>query len=178
MNKETCIGCGECRSVCAEDAPVITDGIAFINHDKCVGCGRCIGICPTDAVMAAFDEAYDVLNYKVAEYAKAVLQNKPNFHINMVIDVAPFCDCYSKNDIAIVPDVGMFASYDPIALDKACADAVNQQPTNPGSLLAQKGHKHHDHFKDISPDTNWISALEHGEKIGLGNMHYKLIQIK
>ncbi len=44
------------------------------------------------------------------------------------MDVSPFCDCHAENDIAIVPDVGMFASFDPVALDVACADAVNKQP--------------------------------------------------
>ena len=113
----------------------------------------------------------------MAEYTKAVIQGRPHFHISLVIDVSPFCDCHAENDIPIVPDVGMFASLDPVALDRACADAVNRQPAVEGSLLAKNGHAHHDHFTDVSPDTHWISALEHGEKIGIGTMNYELIQI-
>ena len=45
-----------------------------------------------------------------------------------------------ENDVPIVPDVGMFASFDPVALDVACADAVNRQPVNPGSILAEREH--------------------------------------
>lgn len=172
--QEYCVGCGKCQRICAHDAPVITNGKATIDHNKCVGCGRCIGVCPKDAVMAAFDEANDVLNFKIAEYTKAVIQNRPNFHINMVVDVSTFCDCHAENDVAIVPDVGMFVSFDPVAVDKACADAVNKQPNVAGSILEKHGHSHNDHFKDVSPETNWISVLEHGEKIGIGTMDYEL----
>lgn len=132
---------------------------------------------PKDAVTPAFDEANDILNCKIAEYAQAVVQDRPNFHINIVIDVSPFCDCHAENDIPIVPDVGMFASFDPVALDMACADAVNKQPAISGSILEKHGHSHHDHFKDVSPETNWISALEHAQKIGVGSMEYDLVEI-
>lgn len=177
VNRRSCIGCGKCLKACAHDAPVISEGKCTIDQDKCVGCGRCIGACPTDAVRPAFDEVNDVLNYKIAEYSKAVVQGRPNFHINLVIDVSPLCDCYSTNDIPIVPDVGMFASFDPVALDKACADAVNRQQPVPGSMLDKCSHNHGDHFAKDFPETNWISALQHGEKIGLGTMEYSLEEI-
>ena len=73
----------------------------------------------------AQDVSNDILNCKIAEYTKAVIAGRPNFHINLVMDVSPFCDCHGENDVIIVPDVGMFASYDPVALDMTCADAVN-----------------------------------------------------
>ena len=178
VEQEVCIGCGQCIKICAHDAPKITDGKATIDHDKCVGCGRCIGVCPKDAIKASMDEANDILNYKIAEYTKAVVDGRPCFHISLVIDVSPYCDCHAENDIAIVPDVGMFASFDPVALDQACADAVNKQPAIKNSLLDKHGHMHHDHFTDVSPETNWKSCLEHAEKIGLGTREYELIEIK
>lgn len=175
--QDLCIGCGQCIKICAHDAPTITDHKASINHDKCVGCRRCIGVCPKDAIKASMDEANDILNYKIAEYTKAVVDGRPCFHISLVIDVSPYCDCHSENDIAIVPDVGMFASFDPVALDQACADAVNKQPATANSILHKHGHEHHDHFTDVSPETNWKSCLEHAEKIGLGTHEYELIEI-
>ena len=175
--QDLCIGCGQCIKICAHDAPTITHHKASINHDKCVGCGRCIGVCPKDAIKASMDEANDILNYKIAEYTKAVVDGRPCFHISLVIDVSPYCDCHSENDIAIVPDVGMFASFDPVALDQACADAVNKQPATANSILHKHGHEHHDHFTDVSPETNWKSCLEHAEKIGLGTHEYELIEI-
>ncbi len=177
INKEQCIGCGRCIKICAHDAPSITDKKASIDHDKCVGCGRCIGVCPMDAVCAASDESNDILNYKIAEYSKAVLEGRPHFHISLVVDVSPNCDCHAENDIPIVPDVGMFASFDPVALDVACADAVNKQPVIAGSQLDRMPHAHHDHFMDSAPQTNWKSCVEHAEKLGIGSREYELIEI-
>lgn len=177
INQDACVGCGRCIKICAHDAPSITDGKASIDHNKCVGCGRCIGVCPMDAVCPATDESNDILNYKIAEYSKAVLSGRPHFHISLVIDVSPNCDCHAENDIPIVPDVGMFASFDPVALDMACADAVNRQPVIAGSQLDRMPHVHHDHFTDSAPSTNWKSCLEHAEKIGIGSREYELIKI-
>lgn len=184
--QDRCVGCGRCVKICAHDAPSVVDGKASIDHNKCVGCGRCISICPKDAVCAASDEANDILNCKIAEYAKAVCQNRPHFHISLVIDVSPFCDCHAENDAAIVPNVGMFASFDPVALDVACADAVNAQKPIRNSALGDAleheeethTHTHRDHFGMVFPDTNWKSAIEHGVKIGLGNDEYELITVK
>lgn len=177
VDQDKCIGCQMCAKVCAHDAPVFTDKKAEIDHNKCVGCGRCIGVCPKDAILPASDESNDILNCKMAEYTKAVLDGRPHFHISLVIDVSPYCDCHAENDAAIVPDVGFFASFDPVALDVACADAVNRQPVCHGSLLAEVDHEGHDHFGAISPDTNWKSCIEHAVKLGIGQKEYELIEV-
>ena len=106
----------------------------------------------------------------------AVVHNRPHFHISLVMDVSPFCDCHPENDAPIVPDVGMFASFDPVALDQACADAVNRQTPIASSLLGDHGDHYHDHFKNVSPVTNWEIQLNHAEKIGLGTRAYDLIE--
>ena len=181
VNQEKCVDCGMCTRVCAHTGITVTDKKASINHDNCVGCGRCIGICPRDAVEPSFGDSNDVLNYKMAEYSKAVIQNRPHFHISIVCDVSPNCDCHPENDIPIIPNVGMFASFDPVALDVACADACNRQPVVSGSILQEnKEHDHdgaHDHFHITHPDTNWKSCVEHAEKIGIGSREYELIEI-
>ena len=134
-------------------------------------------------MLPASNESNDILNCKIAEYTKAVIQGRPNFHISLVIDVSPYCDCHGENDAAIVPNVGMFASFDPAALDVACADAVNAQPVIKNSKLGdcdeeeRKAH-HHDHFHSIFPETNWESAIEHGVAIGIGSKEYELITVK
>ncbi|MEG1788442.1 MAG: DUF362 domain-containing protein [Kiritimatiellia bacterium] len=174
VDTKLCVGCGQCHKICAHGAPVIADGKARIDQERCVGCGRCIGVCPRDAVVVAFDEANDILNGKIAEYTWAVLHGRPHFHISLAIDIAPFCDCHSENDIPIVPDVGMFASFDPVAIDRACADAVNRQPVTEGSLLAKSLTKQRDHFGAVSPTTHWESCLEHAESLGIGTQAYTL----
>lgn len=184
VDTDRCIGCGACSKICAHSAAVVEEKKASINHDKCVGCGRCIGVCPKDAVLAASDEANDILNCKIAEYSKAVIGDRPAFHISLVMDVSPNCDCHAENDLPIVPDVGMFASFDPVALDKACADAVNAQPVIHGSVLdehvkeQEEESRHHDHFHMSHPDTNWESCIAHAKKIGLGTDEYELIVVK
>lgn len=178
VDQSRCIGCHQCEKICAHGAPEFTDGKASINHDKCVGCGRCIGVCPKDAVLAAKDATHDIINKKIAEYSLAVVQGRPNFHISLVVDVSPYCDCHGENDRAIVPNVGMFASFDPVALDVACADAVNAQPIIMDSILGEsRGHENRDYFGQVSPNTNWKVGIEHGVKIGLGNSEYELIEV-
>ena len=79
--------------------------------------------------------------------------------------------------MAVVPNIGMFASFDPVALDQACADAVNAAPAISDSKLDRSEHTHGDHFTDMFPETNWISALDHAEKLGIGTRQYELIKI-
>ena len=182
VNQSACVGCGACGKICAHSAPVITNGKAVINHDKCVGCGRCLAVCPKNAIAAEFSNSVAMLNYRMAEYAYAVCKDRPCFHISLICDVSPNCDCHSENDIPIIPDVGMLASFDPVALDQACADLCNRMPAIDGSILAGNIKKHgdteeHDHFHMTHPDTEWKSCLEHAEKIGLGGREYKLVTI-
>ena len=183
VNHDLCRGCHVCAKNCAHGAISFgEDRKATIDHNKCVGCGRCLGACNFDAIYNENSSANDELNMKIAEYSKAVVDGRPAFHINLVMDVSPYCDCHAENDAPIIPDVGMFASFDPVALDQACADACNKMPVMPGSLLDDEMHKehfcdHHDHFTNTTPETNWKVCLEHAEKIGLGTREYELIKV-
>ena len=119
----------------------------------------------------------------MAEYTKAVVDGRPNFHISLVVDVSPNCDCHGENDVPILPNIGMFASFDPLALDQACADACLAAAPIPGSQLARNMAApdfvdHHDHFRNSTPESEWRSCLEHAEKIGLGSRQYELITMK
>lgn len=171
-----CIGCGNCVDICAHDGPLITDGISYIDHAKCVGCGRCLAVCPTDAIANPDDSSNDLLNCKISEYAWAIASAKPTFHISLVIDVSPDCDCHSENDSAIVSDIGFFASFDPVALDKACIDAVNRAPINRASKMGELTALD-DTLTTSHPTTNWKVGLEHAQKLGLGTMEYQLIEV-
>ena len=177
VHTDKCVGCGACQRNCAHGAITVLERKASIDTNKCVGCGRCIGACPVDAVDSMCDEANDILNRKIAEYTLAVLKDRPNFHVSLVVDVSPNCDCHSENDAAIVPNVGRFASFDPVALDMACVDAVNRQPVLAGSFLSEQEHHSHDHFINTHPDTNWETCIDHAVKLGLGNKEYNLITI-
>ena len=183
VDKSQCVGCGACLKICAHEGPEIADGKATINHDKCVGCGRCLAVCPKDAIAANFEDTVTMLNYKMAEYSYAVCKDRPCFHVSLICDVSPNCDCHSENDIPIIPDIGMLASFDPVALDQACADLCNQMPVIAGSVLDDNIHEfgehehNHDHFHMTHPDTEWESCLDHAEKMGLGTRQYELKRI-
>jgi len=177
VDPDVCINCGVCSSVCAHGAQSYDTGVCVIDPDLCVGCGRCLGVCPVDAIYAAEDSANEQLSRKIAEYACAVLAGRPQFHISLVVDVSPCCDCHGDNDAPIVPDIGMFASFDPVALDMACADAVNKQPVIADSLLGEASHTHRDHFTDLHPETSWRVCVAHAEKLGVGTSEYTLVKV-
>ena len=194
VNTDACKGCGLCTRNCAHDAISVVDRKAAIDYGKCVGCGQCVASCVFGAVGYKQDTTVKALNEKIAEYTKAIVDGKPQFHISLIMDVSPECDCWAHNDAAVAPNIGMAASLDPVALDKACADLVMAAPRLDyanalGDALAGKAghgreagcHCHEgekDIFKIIHPDTDWTAALVHGEKIGLGSRDYELIKVK
>lgn len=176
-----CTGCRICEKYCAHAAIAVEpDKKAHIDYVRCIGCGQCIAVCQFDAARPASDSSSDIVNMKVAEYALAVVKDKPSFHINFIMDVSPNCDCWNFNDFPLVPNIGMAASFDPVALDQACADMVMAAPALPGSHIRTDHNEDltgKDKFHIMHPDTNWRSGLEHAEKIGMGSREYELVKI-
>jgi len=181
IDKEICTGCNQCVKYCASQAIHLDmQKKAEIDYEKCVGCGQCVAVCQYESAQPVWDNSTDILNYKIAEYTYAVLKDKPNFHINFIMDVSPNCDCWGSNDAAIVPNIGIAASFDPVALDKASADMVNASAANLNTVLNVKHYgdlQHTDKFKIIHPLTNWEDGLKHAEAIGLGSMNYELVTL-
>ncbi len=180
IDPEMCRGCRTCLDYCAQDAIEIVDKKAVLDKDRCVGCGRCIGVCRFDAISAPYDEDKDILNCKIVEYAMAAVKDKPCFHVSVIADVSPFCDCHGENDVPVVPNVGILASMDPVALDRACVDLVQKQPMLEGSRLFanSNGSKPGDIFRCVQPSTRWQSTFEHAEKMGFGNTEYEIVNVR
>jgi uncharacterized protein len=183
VHDDLCRGCRRCAKECGSDAITYENGKAVINQDICKGCGRCIGACAFDAIENQNWDANEILGRKMAEYSQAVCDGRPTFHISLVRDISPNCDCHGENDAPILPDVGIFASFDPVALDQACVDACLHATPMPNSQLSDNladphWHHHHDNFLDSNPNVRWKETLEHAEKIGLGTREYELIQMK
>ena len=177
VDEALCRFCKKCSNYCAQNAITYLDTKkAYINQDLCVGCGKCIGACSFNAIRPIWNEAEDILVKKIAEYTLAVIKDKPNFHINFIMDVSPNCDCCSDNDMPIVPNIGILASFDPVAIDQASVDLVNVAPVIANSILGEKENTR-DKFHGLHPDTNWESGIEHAEKIGLGERKYDLIKL-
>lgn len=184
IDPEVCRGCKRCMRECANQGLEFdeTTKKMHVNAENCVGCGRCLGACNFDAIRFVNDAATKELNCRMAEYAKAVVDGRPNFHISLIVDVSPYCDCHGENDAPILPNVGMLASFDPLALDQACADLCLKQQPLPNSVLSDNMKKadfcdYHDHFENTTVDSEYKSCLEHGEEIGLGSREYELIEM-
>ncbi|BES64135.1 DUF362 domain-containing protein [Gottschalkiaceae bacterium SANA] len=179
-----CVACGTCQTVCPVNAIEIGE-TAFIDSAVCIGCGECMTVCPTDAIGLNWDTEIPEFNERMVEYAYGAVKDKPVVYVNFVLQVAPDCDCAPWSDAPIVGDIGILASTDPVALDRACLDLVNQQEINPASCLA---HEHADSeflmanqrdlFKAVHPNTRGEIQLSYGETIGLGSQKYEIEVLK
>ncbi len=183
VDQDKCRGCGVCLKHCGSDAIYIEGKKAHIDADKCAGCGRCIGNCNFDAIRAVEDAALLDLGKKMAEYTQAIVQDRPQFHINLIMDVSPCCDCCSWNDAPIIPNVGMLASFDAVAIDQASLDKSCEVAANPNSVLGDNMAKPGyvdlgDPFTNTEPSVEWKGTLAHAEKIGLGTREYELVVMK
>jgi uncharacterized protein len=181
MSEENCVACGMCIANCPEQAISYNKNRkALIDYSLCIGCGQCVASCHYGAARAIYDQSAEIMSEKMAEYAYAVLKGKQHFHINFIMNVSPDCDCLNENDIPLVPDIGMMASFDPVALDRASVDLVNQAPAIQDSKLFDK-HPYQaskDKFVHVHPDVHWKECLRHAEEIELGTQNYQLLKVK
>jgi uncharacterized Fe-S center protein len=179
VKKKKCVGCGECVDHCAQKAISLKEGKAGIDPEKCVGCGECILICPNGAIDVQWNADIPLFQKKMAEYSWAVLKGKrhKSMFLNFLTNISPACDCYGHNDAPLVPDIGILASRDPVAIDQASVDLVNQQPGGPRSCLTTCRGPGEDKFKAVYPKIDWAVQLDHAEQIGLGRREYELVTI-
>jgi uncharacterized Fe-S center protein len=177
--EEKCVGCGDCVPHCSQNALSVEFEKAVLNAKKCIGCGECILICPNSAIEIQWNQAIPTFLENMVEYTIGVLKNKTDklLTVNFITHVSPACDCYGHNDAPIVRDIGMVASKDPVALDQASVDLVNQETALPGSCLEVNMEKGEDKFKGVYPNVDWTIQLDYAEKLGLGSRSYKLTQI-
>lgn len=158
-----CINCGRCVQNCAANA--ITLNPLRVDPTQCVGCGKCIAACPVNALsVQAKTSGTRFFLEKLADYAKGISNNTNMVYINFVNNISPDCDCSFDPEKPFVHDIGILASNDPIAIDKASLDMVNQAAKSDDAFL---------HMNTVSGN----HQLEYGEKIGLGSIRYELINL-
>jgi hypothetical protein len=179
VNRKKCVGCGACVEHCAQSALSLRDKKAVTDSQKCIGCGECILICPNEAIEIQWNADIPRFQKKMVEYASAVLKDKQGrtAFFNFLSAISPACDCYGHNDLPIVQDLGIMASLDPVAIDQAAADMVNQQKALEGNCLTSNRAPGEDKFRGVYPKIDWNIQLEYAEKIGLGQRQYQLITI-
>lgn len=162
-----CTGCKACFNICPAKAVSMENQKSKIHPDSCVGCASCIAVCKSNAIDVDWESGSETIQYKMIEYAKAVISRTSgnNIFINFAIKITKECDCIAKDDPRISPDIGIFASLDPVALDTACLDAVNRMN---GKNV----------FVEVHPNRSGMIHLEYAQSIGLGNLEYELVEIK
>ena len=175
-----CQDCGQCIAVCASGALFLDENNAVkLSMDKCSGCASCFLVCKTGSLQINWQtEVKDFLE-KMIEYSAAVLDQKQgsSVHINFVFNVTPDCDCPGFSDAPVCADIGVLASIDPVAVDQACLDLVDQaQPVFP-SKLPDGTKPGQDKFGLIHPNTDGRYCLEYAQKLGLGLRQYELIRV-
>jgi len=166
VNAKQCRNCSICMDFCPEAAIVQAEGHVVIDPARCIGCGECLVVCKFGAIKMKWDEDSLRLQEKMAEYALRVLSHfkaKAVF-VSFLIQVTKDCDCMSKSQKPIVPDIGILASLDPVAIDQATADLLVEKGGGKDPLRA-------------GYDLDWSGQLAHGEKIGLGARIYDLVEV-
>ncbi|NQS99531.1 MAG: DUF362 domain-containing protein [Candidatus Omnitrophica bacterium] len=161
-----CTGCAACVEVCPVKAITIKREKAYLDRHKCIGCASCIAACCAETIDVHWEAGADNIQEKMVEYTKAVLQGKEkkSAFLNFATKITKECDCLAKDDPRIAPDVGIFASNDPVSIDKASFDLV-------------KAACNQDIFRKAHPKRNADKQLAYAAGLGLGNLEYELIEL-
>ncbi|NQT07281.1 MAG: DUF362 domain-containing protein [Candidatus Omnitrophica bacterium] len=167
ITKEKCLGCGLCIKWCPKDAIKLVKKKAVISKEECIGCGECTVACRVGAIEIKWNESIHNLQEKMAEYAYAALKDRRKGFMNFAMHITKDCDCMAKDEPTITRDLGILASLDPVALDKATMDLLIKDAECDRLRDAKDGY----------PNIDWNIQLEYSAKLGLGNLDYELITV-
>jgi uncharacterized Fe-S center protein len=174
--EKNCTGCGACVAACLHEALSLTDEKAALAREKCVGCGACLHECEYQALQIEWKVNTPLFLERMVEYAAAALASqKIKAHITFVTNVSPGCDCEGHSDAPICPDLGVLVATDPVAIDQAALDLVNQAPPLYPSALPEGLKPGQDKFMAVYPDIDGTHALAYAESMGLGSRKYELV---
>jgi uncharacterized protein len=176
---EKCTGCAACMKVCPKTAISVVKKKSAIDQNLCIGCFECMHVCPEHAIDIDWETEIPQFMERMVEYAYGAVMGKKKKvgYMNFLIRITPDCDCFPFSDAPIVPDIGILASKDPVAIDAASFDLVNQQQGYADSDLTGHHHVGGDKFKGVHAQTDGIRQVRYGEEIGLGSSKYDLIRI-
>jgi uncharacterized Fe-S center protein len=169
-----CIGCGKCMLVCPREAISLEDGKGAIDRERCIGCFECMTVCPEHAIDIDWETEIPNFTERLVEYAFGAAKGKKTGYISFLTHITPDCDCVPWSDAPIVPDIGILASKDPVAIDAASFDLVNRQIGLHGSFLNANFHEGEDKFSGMRHVTDGYLQIRYAEEIGLGSSDYRL----
>lgn len=163
----------------------VTDTSIEWDQENCPTCRACMGPMTSRGVLEVHNANQEAANAAIADAClaaiKAVGKGKVAF-INLALDLTPGCDCQGFSDMPIVPNLGVFASYDPVAIDKACIDKATAAMGISGSTAAEKGvldagERKFEACSSRAPGVSEEIQLVTGEIIGLGSRQYDLVEV-
>ncbi|WP_292379020.1 DUF362 domain-containing protein [Methanosarcina sp. UBA289] len=177
--QDKCIGCQKCVKICPVGASSLLGEVSMIEPTICISCGQCMEVCPAGAITIDWEHDIPEFLESLTEYAYGAVKGKEEKvgYINFLLKVTPDCDCVPWSDAPIVPDIGILASKDPVALDQASYDLVNRQKGLVNSSLECNHEAGADKFKGTWPMIDGTHQLKYGEEIGMGRREYKLVEI-
>lgn len=171
INKEKCVMCGVCIDNCPEDA-ISEDaaGKAEIDSQLCIGCAQCIEVCSEGAAQIPWSSIdHQTFLERIADYTIAVLHHMDakdkTIYINVLQNITKECDCWGEPQSPFMEDIGILAGYDPVAIDQASLDLINNK----------QGVS--DQFKELHPRTDNHHLLIYAEEKRLGTTKYHLVEL-
>lgn len=179
VDEPKCVGCAECLKVCPEGAVTMAGKKASIDKTNCIGCGECMTVCRSGAIGMDWATELGPFTEKMVEYAFGAAKRFKNRagYFNFLVNITPDCDCVPWSDAPIVPDIGILASTDPVAIDKACLDLVNQQIGLERSHLSRNHGPGQHKFLGLWKHTLGDLQLTYAQEIGLGTTRYELVTV-
>ncbi|MEW6101950.1 MAG: DUF362 domain-containing protein [Candidatus Omnitrophota bacterium] len=164
---QNCTGCAECEKVCPAGAIRMENHKSVISGLKCIGCASCIAACSFMAIDVPWESGGNTIQEKMVEYAFALLKAKKGrlAFFNFAVKITKECDCLAKDDPRVSSDIGILASDDPVSIDKASFDLVNQACGR-------------DIFSELHPHRDARRQLDYAAKLGLGSLDYELIELR
>lgn len=171
---DKCTACNRCVKSCPVNAIATVDKLAVIDYDLCYGCGECVAACPHGSIGIQWKTEPQAIQEKIVEHCAGALDGKEGkvIYLSFVTNVSPDCDCWNFSDASIVPDIGVLASTDLVAIDQAAYDLVLEANGLAGSRGDGMG-AGTDKFREITGIDGTV-VMRYAEEHGLGTRSYDL----
>jgi len=180
-NEELCDHCETCINECRYKANKFNDeGKYELFFHHCTYCQHCVEVCPSNALTftgKSFIDFQKGLAIATEEVLKTF--NKDSvYYINVLLNITMLCDCWGMSTASLVPDIGIVASDDLVAIEKASLDAIKAENLLPDSLPEGRELREGKHLFEKIWGKDPYGQIDELEKIGLGNSNYIIEEIE
>jgi uncharacterized protein len=179
-SKEKCVFCKKCVENCANGAMSFNEKKELnVFYHHCKFCQHCVLICPKKAIImegGRYKDFQKGMALTTTEVLKTFDQGRVVF-INMLMNITIYCDCWGMSMPSVVPDIGILAGRDIVAIEQASLDLIKTENLIKGSLpvgtkLGKKGHL----FERIHRKDPYV-VVDYLEELGNGSKKYKLVEV-